>query len=309
MTFEVAPAASYPGKGYDLVTMFDCLHDMGDPAGAARHVRESLSADGTWMIVEPAAGDRVEENLNPVGRAYYGFSTLLCTPSSLSQPVGWRSALRPERPASGTSSRAPASAGSSGLPAHLSTWCSRRGLDLRRAIRSCRVPGNGAIAGPVPRQRGLRDARRGADLLRGVRGRRACGPPDADLVRRSLAMWKMQIPYLSRYAKVDHLRRAGERQVRPSERRRGLPGRRVRSRRGRCDGRHQKRRPRSSSPSPAGHSGRLCSRLTIPIESRRSSTSRRPSGSLRTAPNGAFSASTRSTTNTRAGRSTTGTTG
>jgi 2-polyprenyl-3-methyl-5-hydroxy-6-metoxy-1,4-benzoquinol methylase len=87
VTFEVAPAASYPGKNYDIVTMFDCLHDMGDPAGAARHVRESLSEDGTWMIVEPAAGDRVEENLNPVGRAYYGFSTLLCTPSSLSQPV------------------------------------------------------------------------------------------------------------------------------------------------------------------------------------------------------------------------------
>jgi hypothetical protein len=68
--------------------MFDCLHDMGDPAGAARHVRESLTADGTWMIVEPAAGDRVEDNLNPVGRAYYSFSTLLCTPASLSQDVG-----------------------------------------------------------------------------------------------------------------------------------------------------------------------------------------------------------------------------
>ena len=68
--------------------MFDCLHDMGDPAGAARHVLESLAAGGTWMIVEPIAGDRVEENLNPVGRAYYGFSTLLCTPASLSQPVG-----------------------------------------------------------------------------------------------------------------------------------------------------------------------------------------------------------------------------
>jgi hypothetical protein len=66
----------------------DCLHDMGDPAGAARHVRESLAADGTWMIVEPAAGDRVEDNLNPVGRAYYSFSTLLCTPASLSQDVG-----------------------------------------------------------------------------------------------------------------------------------------------------------------------------------------------------------------------------
>jgi hypothetical protein len=68
--------------------MFDCLHDMGDPAGAARHVRETLADDGTWMIVEPAAGDRVEDNLNPVGRAYYGFSTLLCTPASLSQEVG-----------------------------------------------------------------------------------------------------------------------------------------------------------------------------------------------------------------------------
>jgi len=86
--FEVAAASSYSGHGYDLVTMFDCLHDMGDPVGAARHVRQSLAADGTWMVVEPAAGDRVEDNLNPVGRAYYGFSTLLCTPASLSQDVG-----------------------------------------------------------------------------------------------------------------------------------------------------------------------------------------------------------------------------
>jgi SAM-dependent methyltransferase len=86
--FEVAPAAAYSGSGYDLVTMFDCLHDMGDPAGAARHVHSTLKPDGTWMIVEPRAGDRVEDNLNPVGRAYYGFSTLLCTPASLSQDVG-----------------------------------------------------------------------------------------------------------------------------------------------------------------------------------------------------------------------------
>ncbi len=86
--FETAPAASYAGANFDLVTMFDCLHDMGDPVGAARHVRQSLAPDGTWMIVEPAAGDRVEDNLNPVGRAYYGFSTLLCTPASLSQEVG-----------------------------------------------------------------------------------------------------------------------------------------------------------------------------------------------------------------------------
>jgi 2-polyprenyl-3-methyl-5-hydroxy-6-metoxy-1,4-benzoquinol methylase len=88
VSFETAPAAAYPGTGYDLVTMFDCLHDMGDPVGAARHVRGTLKPDGTWMIVEPNAGDRVEENLNPVGRAYYSFSTLLCTPASLSQEVG-----------------------------------------------------------------------------------------------------------------------------------------------------------------------------------------------------------------------------
>ena len=86
--FETAPAAAYGGTGYDLVTMFDCLHDMGDPAGAARHVHGTLDPDGTWMIVEPFSGDRVEENLNPVGRAFYSFSTLLCTPASLSQEVG-----------------------------------------------------------------------------------------------------------------------------------------------------------------------------------------------------------------------------
>jgi SAM-dependent methyltransferase len=88
VTFEASPAASYSGRGYDLVTTFDALHDMGDPVGAARHVRETIADDGTWMIVEPMAGDRVEDNLNPVGRAYYGFSTFLCTPGSLSQEVG-----------------------------------------------------------------------------------------------------------------------------------------------------------------------------------------------------------------------------
>ncbi|MGB7588992.1 MAG: class I SAM-dependent methyltransferase [Solirubrobacterales bacterium] len=86
--FETATAASDHGEGYDLVTMFDCLHDMGDPVGAARQVHETLAADGTWMIVEPMAGDSVEDNLNPVGRAFYGFSTFLCTPASLSQEVG-----------------------------------------------------------------------------------------------------------------------------------------------------------------------------------------------------------------------------
>ena len=88
VSFQIAPAAGYAGAEYDLVTMFDCLHDMGDPVGAARHVHSTLKPDGTWMIVEPNAGDHVEDNFNPVGRAFYGFSTLLCTPASLSQEVG-----------------------------------------------------------------------------------------------------------------------------------------------------------------------------------------------------------------------------
>jgi SAM-dependent methyltransferase len=86
--FEIAKAKDYPGKGYDLVTFFDCLHDMGDPVGAAAHVRETLAPDGCWMIVEPFAGDNVGDNLNPVGRAFYSVSTLVCTPASLSQEVG-----------------------------------------------------------------------------------------------------------------------------------------------------------------------------------------------------------------------------
>jgi SAM-dependent methyltransferase len=86
--FEVAKAKDFPGKGYDLVAFFDCLHDMGDPVGAARHVRQSLAADGAWMIVEPNAGDRIEENLNPVGRIFYSASSWVCTPASKSQEVG-----------------------------------------------------------------------------------------------------------------------------------------------------------------------------------------------------------------------------
>jgi SAM-dependent methyltransferase len=88
VTFEVAKAKEYPGKDYDFVAVFDCLHDMGDPVGAAAHVRSSLRNDGTWMIVEPFANDELKDNLNPVGRVYYSFSTLLCTPSSRSQEVG-----------------------------------------------------------------------------------------------------------------------------------------------------------------------------------------------------------------------------
>jgi SAM-dependent methyltransferase len=88
VSFEVAGADGFSGTGYDLVTTFDAVHDMGDPVGGARHVYDALAGDGTWMVVEPAAGDRIEDNLNPVGRVYYGFSTLLCTPASLSQDVG-----------------------------------------------------------------------------------------------------------------------------------------------------------------------------------------------------------------------------
>lgn len=89
VTFEVAGAQSVVADDLDLVTTFDCLHDMGDPLGAARAIRSSLKPDGTWMIVEPAAGDTVESNLNPVGRVYYSFSTFLCVPSAMSQPGGY----------------------------------------------------------------------------------------------------------------------------------------------------------------------------------------------------------------------------
>ena len=88
VTFEVAKAKEFPGENYDLVAVFDCLHDMGDPVGAAKHVRQSLNRNGTWMVVEPFANDELKDNLNPVGRVYYSFSTLLCTPCSRSQEVG-----------------------------------------------------------------------------------------------------------------------------------------------------------------------------------------------------------------------------
>ena len=88
VTFAQSSAAEFPGCDYDMVTMFDCLHDMGDPVGAGRHVRETLAPDGTWLIVEPFAHDHLKDNLNPVGRVFYGASTMICTPASLSQEVG-----------------------------------------------------------------------------------------------------------------------------------------------------------------------------------------------------------------------------
>ena len=86
---DVATAQNFPGVGYDLITTFDCLHDMGDPLAAARHIRQALAPDGTWMIVEPFANDSVEANLNPVGRVYYSFSSFLCVSNALSQSGGY----------------------------------------------------------------------------------------------------------------------------------------------------------------------------------------------------------------------------
>jgi hypothetical protein len=87
--FEVASAQDYPGTGYGLVCIFDALHDMGDPVGAAKHIRQSLSTDGTWLLVEPMAGDSVADNLHPLGRLFYSASTLVCTPSARAQSGGW----------------------------------------------------------------------------------------------------------------------------------------------------------------------------------------------------------------------------
>ena len=89
VTFEVASAADFSGTGYDLAATFDCLHDMGNPVAAARHIRHALNPDGTWLVVEPYASDTAAGNLNPVGRVYYNASTQLCVPNALSQPGGY----------------------------------------------------------------------------------------------------------------------------------------------------------------------------------------------------------------------------
>ncbi|MGN6620572.1 MAG: class I SAM-dependent methyltransferase, partial [Sphingomonas sp.] len=86
--FETVPAKDIAETGFDLITMFDCLHDMGDPRGCARHMREMLADDGSWMIVEPIASDAPGGNMNPVGRMYYNASTMICVPTSLDQEVG-----------------------------------------------------------------------------------------------------------------------------------------------------------------------------------------------------------------------------
>jgi ubiquinone/menaquinone biosynthesis C-methylase UbiE len=89
VSFEVASADGFSGTGYDLAATFDCLHDMGNPRTAARHIRQALAPDGTWLIVEPYAGDTITDNLNPIGRIYYNGSTLLCVPNAMAQAGGY----------------------------------------------------------------------------------------------------------------------------------------------------------------------------------------------------------------------------
>ena len=110
----MATAQDFSGTGYDLVTMFDALHDMGDPVAAARRVRAALADDGTWLVVEPAASDALEENLHPVGRLYYAGSLFLCVPNASRRPAGTRWARRRGRRRSGRSRRRPGSPGSGG---------------------------------------------------------------------------------------------------------------------------------------------------------------------------------------------------
>jgi len=88
LTFEVGRAQDFGGRDFDLITCFDCFHDMGDPQGAAAHIRKALKAGGTWMVVEPMAGDALDDNINPVGRIYYSASTMICVPTSLAQETG-----------------------------------------------------------------------------------------------------------------------------------------------------------------------------------------------------------------------------
>ena len=118
--------AGLPRDGYDLVCIFDALHDMGDPVGAARHIREALDPDGTWLLVEPMAGDRLEDNVNPVGRIFYSASTFICTPAAQAQPGGYAlGAQVPEATLAELSPPTPASAGSAAPPRPRSTGSSR----------------------------------------------------------------------------------------------------------------------------------------------------------------------------------------
>ncbi len=193
VTFEVAPAhRASPGTGYDLVTTFDALHDMGDPVGAARHVREALADDGTWMVVEPMAGDRVEDNLNPVGRAYYGFSTLLCTPG-VAVPGRRPRARHPGRAGAGSATSSTAAgftrfriAAPDAVQQRARGRRDRDASATATATRRVRPTASRAAARTSRRRRARRRAA-------GLRGRTASGDAhdraaDADLVDHRLAV-------------------------------------------------------------------------------------------------------------------------
>ena len=213
------PPPRIRATGYDLVTMFDCLHDMGDPVGAARHVRETLAADGTWMIVEPIAGDRVEDNLNPVGRVYYGFSTLLCTPG-VAVAGGRARARRAGR--RGADPRRRRRRRLHALPP--------RGRDaVQPRVRGAAVTiydrpaWGGATPGTPARERRTTRASSSATASASTGSRygheRADDPAPAHLVDRALApCGRRQIPYLAAPLPRGHVRR-------PRQRALGPPGR------------------------------------------------------------------------------------
>ena len=269
------------GTGYDLVTIFDALHDMGDPVGAARHVRQALADDGTWMVVEPMAGDHVEDNLNPVGRAYYGFSTLLCTPASLSQDVGLALGTQagPARIRDVVDRRA-ASPGSARSPRRRSTRCWRSGRDGAR-LRRGHGPGTGPEPGSRPRPRPASSSATASALAYDVYGAGRTPTlllmPTWSIVHSRI--WKAQVAYLARHFRVvtfdgrgsgasDRPVGCGRLHRRGVRRRHARRAGRDRDRPGRAGGLLVRRRP-----------GRCTSPPTTPTGCSGSSRSRRPAGS------------------------------
>jgi uncharacterized protein (TIGR03086 family) len=149
----IAAAQTFSGTGYDLIATFDCLHDMGDPAGAARHIRQALDADGTWLIVEPLAGDTVADNLNPVGRGYYSFSAFVCVPNARSQPGGYTLRAQAGETAIRRLAERPGSPGSAGPPRPRSTPSTKPGPDRTHPASSQAV---GCLAPPAGKRTATR---------------------------------------------------------------------------------------------------------------------------------------------------------
>jgi hypothetical protein len=143
VAFAVASAKGFEGRDYDLICFFDCLHDMGDPVGAAGHALAALKPDGTVLLVEPFAGDDLAENANPVGRLYYTASTFICTPNSLSQEVGLAWAPRPVKRGCAACSPKRNLPGSGARRRRRSTWCWRRGRSRPTVLPSHRTQGAG----------------------------------------------------------------------------------------------------------------------------------------------------------------------